>query len=111
MALTYVGSIGKKYQQTIRELLLERQAWFRSPHPLFARFVICFRDERKQDLDNRLKVAIDALKNGNLFLDDSQIEHIEVRRGPTMKNGAMFVWIEEFVPDRGAALRWVKTPI
>lgn len=107
MALTHLSHDGRDYQKLVRETLLELRAWHRSPHPLATRFVVCPRDERKQDIDNRLKPIIDALKNGFLFVDDSQIECIEVRRGPVVRGGAIFVTVEECLPDRDGSLQWI----
>jgi len=108
ISVTYVTHAGKAYQELIAKTLLEMGAWYRSANPLLLRLLICPDSERQQDIDNRCKVAIDSLMNGNLFLDDSQIETLEVRRGPTIRPAVMFVWAEEFVPDRRENLAWIK---
>lgn len=111
MSLTYVTHAGRAYQKHIRELLLERKAWYRSENPLLVRLLVCFDSERRSDVDNRAKAALDALMNGGLFVDDSQIEQLEMRRGPTTKPAVMFVWVEEILPDRNANLAWIREPL
>lgn len=51
------------------------------------------RDRRVQDIDNRLKAGIDALMHSGLFDDDSQIDHLEVKRGPVVPGGRCEVLI------------------
>lgn len=109
MSLRYVSHEGKEFQEHIRRLLLEKRAWYRSKNPLHVRILVCFGNEIRSDIDNRVKVAMDAFMNGNLFVDDSQIETLEVRRGPAMKPATMFVWVAEFLPDRAANLSWIKS--
>jgi Holliday junction resolvase RusA-like endonuclease len=110
LAVTYVTHEGKDYQQTIRQMLLERKAWYHSEHCVEVFLLVCFRDERKQDIDNRVKPFLDALKNGGLIKDDSQVKRLEVRQGPTMKQPAIFATVREFIPDRVANLEWIKQP-
>ena len=52
-------------------------------------------DKRKRDLDNLLKVPIDAMKAAGLFIDDSQIDKIIIERGSVIKNGLLAVEIIE----------------
>lgn len=51
------------------------------------------RDRRTSDLDNRIKSAQDALMHAGLFDDDSQIDHLEVKRGPIVRGGRCEVLI------------------
>tara|TARA_R100001594_G_scaffold133587_1_gene174357 strand:+ start:245 stop:532 length:288 start_codon:yes stop_codon:yes gene_type:complete len=39
-------------------------------------------DRRRRDLDNIQKVLLDALQTAGCFDDDSQINHLEIHRGP-----------------------------
>jgi Holliday junction resolvase RusA-like endonuclease len=108
-AITYVTHEGKAYQKLIRELMLEQKAWYRSPHPLALSILCCFRDEKPNDIDNRVKVLQDALKNGFVMLDDKQVKRLEVREGPRMKPPVVFVRLEEILPDRNANLAWIQS--
>jgi crossover junction endodeoxyribonuclease RusA len=52
-------------------------------------------DKRRRDLDNVLKGAIDALMHAGVFLDDEQVDHIQVIRQEIIKGGRMVVLITE----------------
>lgn len=104
----YVTHEGKAYQQHIRELMLERKAWYRTPHALALRILCCFGDERDHDIDNRVKVLQDALANGNVMLNDKQVKVLEMREGPRMKPAVVFVRLVEILPDRNANLAWIQ---
>lgn len=107
MAIRYVGTEGKEYAQTLREALLELKAWFRSENPLELRMLVCPKSGNRQDISNRVKVLEDCLKEGFLYADDSQIETLEVRRGPQVKGGCVIVNVREILPDRNANLAWI----
>lgn len=51
-------------------------------------------DRRKRDLDNVLKAALDALTHANVWGDDSQIDHLSIRRVP-MLGGVLKVKVTE----------------
>lgn len=53
-------------------------------------------DHRKRDLDNLNKCLLDALTHAGIYVDDSQIDHLESRRKCVQKNyGRVIVTIEE----------------
>lgn len=57
---------------------------------------LCPPDKRKRDLDNFCgKALLDALQHGGMYEDDSQIDHLEVRRGPIRKGGGVDVIVCE----------------
>lgn len=58
-------------------------------------------DRRKRDLDNMLKCALDGLTNAGLWEDDSQIDHLSIRR--LSIGGFLRVKICEMVTDRTTA--------
>lgn len=51
------------------------------------------RDRREIDLDNRVKAVQDALQEAGLFDNDSQIDHLEVKRGTIVQGGKCEVLI------------------
>lgn len=106
----YTSADGKAYQEEMRGRLLELQAWYGSPHPLSLRVLLCFENERAHDLDNRVKPLQDALKHGNVYVDDKQVKRLEVREGPLTTPAVCFVWLEEILPDRRENAAWIKAP-
>jgi len=51
-------------------------------------------DQRKRDLDNLLKQTLDALQHAGVYLDDSQIDQILIKRGMVRPNGSMRIEID-----------------
>jgi crossover junction endodeoxyribonuclease RusA len=41
-------------------------------------------DNRKRDLDNLLKAALDSMAKGMIYNDDSQIKHLTIKWAPTI---------------------------
>jgi len=55
---------------------------------------LCAPDRRARDLDNHAKAILDALESAGVFEDDSQIDVLELRRGPIVRGGRVEVSIE-----------------
>jgi len=51
-------------------------------------------DRRKRDIDNTLKALLDALTHAGVWLDDSQVVDLRIRKSPTL-GGFVSVIIEE----------------
>jgi crossover junction endodeoxyribonuclease RusA len=51
-------------------------------------------DRRRRDLDNAMKALLDALEHGGAYEDDSQIDHLDIRRGPVVREGKVAIQIE-----------------
>lgn len=56
--------------------------------------IFCFKDARKRDLDNYLKVTLDSLQ-GIIFADDSQIDMLCIRRGEKVAGGQTIIKVWE----------------
>ncbi len=52
-------------------------------------------DKRARDIDNLLKVTLDALQYANLFENDSQIDKITIERMEQRKGGELIITINE----------------
>lgn len=52
-------------------------------------------DRRRRDVDNALKSLLDALQHGGVYLDDSQIVHLEVTKREPVAGGKTLVRIRK----------------
>ena len=55
----------------------------------------------RRDLDNFFKALFDAMTQAGVWLDDSQIKHIDAKWGPVIKGGKVELQISEVVPCVG----------
>lgn len=110
MAVKYTTHEYKAYTEEIGWRITEAKARHWSEHRLRVQVVMCFRDAREQDTDNRLKPLLDALAAAQLFRNDSQVDETELRRGPIMKGGKILLSVWEILPAYVDALTWVKAP-
>lgn len=55
-------------------------------------------DKRVQDIDNRIKAALDAMRHAGVYIDDSQIDRLFVSRGEIIKGGKCLVVVSEVKP-------------
>jgi crossover junction endodeoxyribonuclease RusA len=53
-------------------------------------------DNRRRDIDNIQKTAIDAIQHAGIYLDDSQVQLLISRRREVVSGGRLNVRIEEF---------------
>lgn len=104
-ASTYVSDEGKRFKEYVAELALEKGFRFHSDKRLRAEIVVCMRDRRRTDIDNRIKPALDALKDAGTFHDDEQIDELVVKRGPIIKDGRIVVTLIEITPDYDGAFK------
>jgi crossover junction endodeoxyribonuclease RusA len=52
-------------------------------------------DARRRDVDNLFKSVLDSLQHANVFLDDSQIDHLSIHRCGKLAGGKLDVFVEE----------------
>ena len=60
------------------------------PPPLHVEVELSFPTKAKNDLDNRMKGLLDALRIAGLFKDDSEIDELYIRRGPIIRDDQFF---------------------
>ena len=53
------------------------------------------KQNRKFDLDNRLKGLLDIGTAAGIWVDDSQIDDLRIRRGEKRQDGVCFMQVEE----------------
>ena len=56
---------------------------------------VCASDRRLQDIDNRIKSCLDSLQAAGAFVNDEQIDDIQLKRGPIVKGGRLEVMLGE----------------
>lgn len=87
-----VSRRGREYRTSVCSIL-------RGAQPMTGRLSVSIDlyppDRRRRDLDNTQKALLDALAHGGAYLDDSQIDHLEINRRERFPNGKVIVRIEE----------------
>ena len=61
-------------------------------------------DRRRRDIDNILKILLDALQHGNAFYDDSQIVDLRARKLDQADGGKVIVNIQEMVEQNAKSI-------
>jgi crossover junction endodeoxyribonuclease RusA len=86
---------GRNYRQAVMEqCLLQRFDTVTGPIKME---IVAFRpDNRKRDLDNLLKAALDGMAKAMVYEDDAQIRDLRIRWADSM-GGMLKVNIEDFV--------------
>lgn len=87
-----VSRRGREYRTSVCSIL-------RGTQPMTGRLSVSIDlyppDRRRRDLDNAQKALIDSLAHGGAYLDDSQIDHLEITRRECLPHGKVIVRIEE----------------
>ena len=99
---TKAGRHGRRYlpknvvafKQEVRRIVAVHAPPAPSVGRLVFKAVFCFKDNRRRDLDNYLKVTLDSLQ-GIIFADDSQIDKLIVDRGNKVVGGQVMVKVWE----------------
>ncbi|HEJ7989838.1 TPA: RusA family crossover junction endodeoxyribonuclease [Serratia liquefaciens] len=100
---TLVSERGRAFQAEAIAQVMEQLR--RRPKPISADIsvVVVFYPPTKarRDLDNFFKALFDAMTQAGVWLDDSQIKHIDAKWGPVIKGGKVELQISEVVPCVG----------
>lgn len=96
-----ISKKGRQYRSAVIEQV--KAEWGSSPPRLAGRLDVRVTayppDRRKRDLDNLFKSLLDAMEHAELFVDDGQIDHLQITRGHPSKPGEVFVCIQEIIPE------------
>lgn len=60
---------------------------------LSVKIIATMPDKRRRDLDNMLKAVLDAMQHAGVYLDDSQIDHLQIIRSAVEKPGWLDITI------------------
>ena len=91
---TLISREGRRYRREVVARLAARRTG-----PMRGRLKVVVHvfppDRRRRDLDNLSKALWDALEHAGVFVDDSQIDDLRIRRGPVVPGGKVLVYITE----------------
>ena len=87
---TVISREGRRYRTDVCAALAAMRIE-RMDGRLAVRVTVCPPDHRRRDLDNVQKALLDALAKGGAYRDDSQIDRLEVERGPVTPGGKVLV--------------------
>lgn len=76
-----VSAEGRQYRQDVGVQVLIQRAAKKFAGRLDVAIYAFPPDKRRRDLDNLLKSCLDALTHAGVWLDDSQIDVLQIRRG------------------------------
>ena len=78
-----ISAKGRDYRDAIQRLATA-ESWGKVPDGarVSVQLDAWMPDKRRRDLDNILKAALDSLTHAGVWQDDSQIDHISIRRVP-----------------------------
>lgn len=93
-AKTLISAKGRDYCAAVMKACAEARI-SRQDGRLAVVINACPPDRRRRDLDNLLKGLLDALTHGGAWEDDSQIDHLTIKRGPIKALGCVEVTISE----------------
>lgn len=93
----FISKAGKAFRANVQAAVWEQAG---KPKPLAGRLAIelvLYRgDKRSYDVDNYAKSTLDSLASAGVFVDDSQVDEITIRRGELDRpRGSMLVTIRE----------------
>lgn len=90
-----ISAEGRKYRLAV-EAAFRKQFTITSPteERLAVSLLAVMPDRKRRDLDNLLKATLDALTAAGVWGDDSQIDRLEVIRGPVVAPGHLEIRIE-----------------
>ena len=97
---TILSADGRMYREVVgRHCLASKIAGKRLSWRLSVRFIINPPDRRRRDIDNLVKVPLDALTHAAVWLDDSQIDEMYMRRKEVKKDGEITIQISELTEE------------
>ena len=97
---TILSADGRMYREVVgMHCLASKIAGKRLSGRLSVRFIINPPDRRRRDIDNLVKVPLDALTHAAVWLDDSQIDEMYMRRKEVKKDGEITIQISELTEE------------
>lgn len=82
--ITKISAEGRAYRAAVVNLLAESLTTPPMAGPVVVDIEAFMPDRRRRDLDNLLKGLLDAMTHAGLWLDDSQVVDLRIRKAPTI---------------------------
>lgn len=95
-----LSSAGRKYRKAVAFQCECQGAWSFGTHRLNVSIDVHLPDNRKRDLDNLPKGILDSLAHAGVYVDDSQIDCLIVRRCFVESPGRVAVIVSPRLTDR-----------
>lgn len=97
-AMTYLTKEGKEFKDRISALVPKDHKPFRGDVSVY--LLLVFPDKRRRDIDNYCKGILDGM-NHKVYLDDSQIKELYVRKEYDKNKPKIIVYVDEIEPPKG----------
>jgi crossover junction endodeoxyribonuclease RusA len=91
---TLISEAGRAYRTAVHEIVSEGRLAASYAGPVAVEIEAHMPDKRRRDLDNLLKGLLDSLTHAGVWLDDSQVVDLRIRKAPTI-GGMVKVWVQE----------------
>ena len=93
---TILSAEGREFRRTVQGICaINGISGKRIPGRLSVCITVNPPDRRKRDIDNLAKVPLDALTHAAVWLDDSQIDELYIRRNEIKQGGTITIQITE----------------
>ncbi len=79
---TTISAAGRAYRKAVADQVLVQRGAKLLTGRLSVTVMANPPDKRTRDLDNCFKALLDSLTKAGVWLDDAQIDHLEITRGP-----------------------------
>jgi len=92
---TLLSEGGRAYRAAVQAVVAAQGVQTPLEGRLIVRILAHPPDARRRDVDNLFKSVLDSLQHANVFLDDSQIDHLSIHRCGKLAGGKLDVFVEE----------------
>ena len=100
--VTKISAEGRAYRAAVVDLVAESRTAPPMAGDVAVEIEAYMPDRRRRDLDNLLKGLLDALTHAGLWLDDSQIVDLRIRRASPVKGGQLVVSVQPMLQEARA---------
>ena len=96
---TLISEDGRIYQRQVATLVLVNRWKFMMAGRLSVDIILHPPDRRRRDVDNSHKALLDSMTKAGVWLDDSQIDDLRIRRGEVRTPATAVVSITVLTPE------------